>query len=81
MGILVILARKYTMLSNSQEKVFKAIKYFYSAFGYSPSIREIGQLCGMKSSNTVHGHLKVLESKGYIATESSKPRTIKILLE
>jgi len=69
------------MLSYTQEKVLKAIRFHYSTFGYSPSIRDIGKLCGMKSTNTVHRHLKALQNKGIISTEQLKARAIKILIE
>lgn len=34
--------------------------------GYPPSVREIGEAVGLKSSSTVHSHLSRLEREGYI---------------
>ena len=34
---------------------------------YSPSVREICEATGLKSTSTVHAHLRVLEENGYIS--------------
>ena len=34
---------------------------------------------GLRSSSTVHAHLKALEKKGYIYRDPAKPRAIEIL--
>lgn len=46
--------------------------------GYPPSVREIGEAVGLKSTSTVHGHLKRLENKGLIHRDAMKPRAIDI---
>jgi len=48
--------------------------------GYPPSVREIGDKVGLRSSSTVHGYLKRLEKKGIIRRDPAKPRAIEILL-
>ncbi|WP_461039740.1 LexA family protein, partial [Tepidimicrobium xylanilyticum] len=54
------------MLNEKESKLFDAIvKYIYEN-GFSPSIREIGKLTGIKSTSTVHRYLSKLEEKGYI---------------
>lgn len=45
----------------------------------SPSVREIGNAVGLRSSSTVHGHLTKLEELGYIRRDLSKPRAIELL--
>lgn len=47
--------------------------------GYPPSVREIGEAVGLKSTSTVHGHLERLEKKGIIRRDPTKPRAIEIL--
>jgi len=47
--------------------------------GYPPSVREIGDKVGLRSSSTVHGYLKRLEKKGVIRRDPTKPRAIEIL--
>jgi len=47
--------------------------------GYPPSVREICDAVGLKSTSTVHGHLSRLEKKGLIRRDPTKPRAIEIL--
>lgn len=47
--------------------------------GFAPSIREIGQSVGLKSTSTVHSHLKVLEERGMIRKNGNSPRTLVVL--
>lgn len=44
--------------------------------GYAPSVREIGEAVGLKSTSTVHGHLMRLEKKGLLHRDAMKPRAI-----
>ncbi|MCD8035793.1 MAG: transcriptional repressor LexA [Clostridiales bacterium] len=49
--------------------------------GYPPSVREICDAVGLKSTSTVHGHLERLEKKGYIRRDPLKPRAIEIFVD
>jgi REP element-mobilizing transposase RayT len=42
-------------------------------------MREIGQAIGLSNVSAVRGHLAALEKKGYIAKESDKARSIRII--
>jgi len=53
-------------LTASQEAVLMAIRSLIDKHGYSPSVREIGVLVGMRSSSTVHGHIEALKRKGLV---------------
>ena len=53
-------------LTERQQEILLYIKEQVREKGYPPSVREIGDAVGLRSSSTVHGHLKRLESKGYI---------------
>jgi repressor LexA len=46
--------------------------------GFPPSVREICEAVGLKSTSTVHGHLKRLEKQGLLKRDSMKPRAITI---
>lgn len=46
--------------------------------GYPPSVREIGEAVGLKSTSTVHGHLERLEKKGLLHRDPMKPRAIDV---
>ncbi len=66
-------------LTERQQEILLYIKEQVREKGYPPSVREIGDAVGLRSSSTVHGHLKRLESKGYIRRDPTKPRAIEIL--
>lgn len=46
-----------------------------------PSVREIAEGVGLRSSNSVHGHLLRLRDRGFIKFDSQKPRTWEITPE
>ncbi|MDY5212602.1 transcriptional repressor LexA [Intestinibacter sp.] len=66
-------------LSNKQLMILEFIKEQLLAKGYPPSVREICQAVGLKSTSTVHSHLNKLEKLGYIRRDPTKPRAIEIL--
>lgn len=68
----------YEDLSLRQVDILNYIKKEIRSKGYPPSVREIGEAVGLSSSSTVHGHLNVLEQKGYIRRDPTKPRAIEI---
>jgi repressor LexA len=66
-------------LTERQREILEFIKQQVREKGYPPSVREIGDAVGLRSSSTVHGHLRRLEDKGYIRRDPTKPRAIEIL--
>ena len=66
-------------LSPKEQAILEAIKLNIKTKGYPPSIREIGQVIGLKSSSTVHTYLCRLEEKGFIHRNPTKPRAIEVL--
>ena len=62
----------------SQEKIFAYINKVVKAKGYPPSVREICEATGLRSTSTVHAHLKRLERRGMITRDSMKPRAISL---
>lgn len=67
-------------LTPRQQAIFEFIKDEVRKKGYPPSVREIGEGIGLRSSSTVHAHLEKLEQKGYIRRDRTKPRAIEILV-
>jgi repressor LexA len=63
-------------LNHRQKLILDFIQERIKTKGYPPSVREIGQAVGLKSSSTVHAHLVKLEEKGYVTKDPSKPRSI-----
>ena len=66
-------------LSEKQRQILEYMKKEVREKGYPPSVREICEAVGLKSTSTVHGHLARLEKKGYIRRDKTKPRAIEIL--
>lgn len=63
---------------DSQARILDYIEKTTKKKGYPPSVREICDATGLKSTSTVHGHLIRLEKKGLIARDSMKPRAISL---
>lgn len=68
-------------LSDKQQVILDYLKQETMAKGYPPSVREICEAVGLKSTSTVHGHLERLEKKGFIRRDPTKPRAIEIFDE
>lgn len=66
-------------LTRRQSNLLAYIEDFITGHGYGPSVRDICQGLQLSSPSTVHVHLKSLEEKGYIARESGKSRSIRLL--
>lgn len=65
-------------LSVKQKTILDFIKLNIMQKGFPPSIREIAEEVGLKSTSTVAGHLTRLERKGYITRVPGSPRAISI---
>ncbi|MGD9496258.1 MAG: transcriptional repressor LexA [Armatimonadota bacterium] len=46
--------------------------------GYPPTVREIGAEIGLRSSSSVHYHLRVLEKEGLISRDGSLTRALRV---
>ncbi len=66
-------------LTAAQGRVFDFICDFNSAYGYSPTMVEIAEALGFKSSNASLCHTKNIEKKGYIRIGANKARSIAII--
>ena len=63
---------------DKQSEIYEFLKAYTENKGYPPSVREICEAVSLKSTSTVHGHLKRLEKKGLIKRDPSKPRALEI---
>ena len=61
---------------DTQGRILAYIRSEIAEKGYPPSVREIGEAVGLKSTSTVHGHLCRLESKGLLVRDAMKPRAM-----
>lgn len=67
-------------LTTRQEFILKAIKKLIAENGYPPTVREIGKLTNLSSPATIHFHIEKLAEKGYIKKDSTKNRTLELLV-
>lgn len=65
----------------SEEKLIRVMDYirkFSEDNGYTPSVREIAQECGIKSTATVHSYIEKLQTRGYLNKTDNKKRAVTI---
>ncbi|MDR1160571.1 MAG: helix-turn-helix domain-containing protein, partial [Syntrophomonadaceae bacterium] len=67
---------KKVILKRRQQEVLDYIKKCIYENGFPPSVREIAEAVGLKSSSTAHTYLLQLAEAGFIRRDSSKTRAI-----
>ena len=63
-------------LNKTSELILDFVKNYINQNSYPPSVRDICQGAGIKSTSTVHSHLKRLEEQGQLEYKSGKRRAI-----
>ncbi len=71
--------RQVEPLSEIERKILDFMVQYLRANTYQPSIREIGERFGIKSTKTVSEHLQSLADKGFLERDPSRSRGVKIL--
>ncbi|MAQ17778.1 MAG: repressor LexA [Sandaracinus sp.] len=66
-------------LTDRQRAVLEFISESITDRGYPPTLREIGNHLGIRSTNGVNDHLRALERKGYLTREDMKSRTLRLV--
>lgn len=66
-------------LTEREHRMLDFLKDIISRKGYPPTVREIGEFIGVRSTSTVHKDLAALERKGFIVRDPAKPRAIEIV--
>lgn len=64
---------------DNQQRILDFIKNEIQSKGYPPSVREIANAVGLKSTSTVHGHLQRLEKRGLLHRDAMKPRAMEVV--
>ena len=64
-------------LTQRQKMVLEFIQSTIDSDGYPPTLREIGNFMGIRSTNGVNDHLRALERKGYLTRKDMKSRTLR----
>ncbi len=65
------------VLTDRQRAVLDYISSSIDKRGYPPTLREIGEHLGIRSTNGVNDHLKALEKKGYLQRDDLKSRALR----
>lgn len=52
-----------------REKILEAVVSYIKEHGYSPSVREIGDMVGLKSTSSVQAHLAKMLKSGMLETD------------
>lgn len=68
-------------LDRTSNLIYDFIVSYIDDNGYAPSVRDICDGVGVKSTSTVHAHLKRLETLGRLTYEGGKRRAIKLASE
>jgi len=63
-------------LTDRQRAVLRVIVGNIHGKGYPPTMREIGDELGIRSTNGVNDHLKALERKGFLTRDDQKSRAM-----
>jgi repressor LexA len=71
------IVRRVQGLTDRQQQILDFIQKRIEEQGYPPTIREIGEEMGIRSTNGVNDHLKALERKGFLKREGLKSRALK----
>lgn len=64
-------------LTERQREILDFITSSITERGYPPTLREIGEHFGIRSTNGVNDHLKALEKKGHLRREDLKSRAMR----
>src|SRR6187402_621445 len=68
-------------LTKRQEQTLAFIRESIRGRRYPPTLREIGEHMGIRSTNGVNDHLRALERKGYLRREDMKSRALRVVGE
>lgn len=66
-------------LNDIERKILDYMVSYLRSNTYQPSIREIGERFGIKSTKTVSEHLQALAEKGFLERDPSRSRGVRIL--
>jgi repressor LexA len=66
-------------LTKRQAQTLDYIRQSIDERGYPPTLREIGEYMGIRSTNGVNDHLRALERKGYLRREDMKSRALRVV--
>lgn len=63
---------------NNMDKIYNAIKIYWDTYGYAPSVRDLCEMTGLKSTASVTYYLDIMKNRGQITYDNYVSRSIKI---
>lgn len=66
-------------LTRKQKESYQCILNYMKEHGYPPTVREFGELIGVKSTSSAFSRIKQLEKSGYIRRIPASSRAMEIL--
>lgn len=71
---------KKAVATEREKEILDAIISYIKKHQYPPTVREIGDMVGLKSSSSVQSHLVHMREKGIIETDDNfgTPRAIRV---
>lgn len=74
------MANRLTEQGNEvRKRIYDFIVEYFKEYGYSPSVREIGEAVNLKSTSSVYSHLNTMVREGKIKMRGNSPRTIHVI--
>lgn len=64
------------MLTERQQKILDCVHKSVESRGYPPTLREIADAVGLRSSSAVAYQLKILEEKGHLTRDARMSRAV-----
>lgn len=70
------------MMNRGSKKmdILECIQNYSRKHGFPPTVRELCEMTGFKSTSTIHRYIVQLKEDGLLESEVSKPRTLTIKL-
>jgi len=66
-------------LTPRQQNILDFVAEYQGEHGFPPSIREIGEFFGIRSTNGVSDHLRALEKKGFLNRTEHQSRSLQLV--
>lgn len=64
---------------DSREKVYNAVVTYIQEHQYPPSVRELCDMTGLRSTSTIHSHIQRLIREGRLETDNEcAPRALRV---
>lgn len=61
------------------EQVYEYVRDYVAEHGWAPSIREIADAVGVRSTSTAHGYVIALVLEGRLVRDPRRPRAMRVV--